>query len=121
MPLQAKIIIIVKSIISGACVVKTNLTNLIQEVEPEKIFVVAPVIHIQAPEKLEKEFPQAIVSKFNYIYFAEDSEKQADGILIPGIGGDVYQRLGFENQIEKNKYITLLIKQRRTHLLQQMK
>ncbi|MEZ5672296.1 MAG: hypothetical protein R3E08_07865 [Thiotrichaceae bacterium] len=52
-----RVLIIVKSVISGACVVKTNLTYLIQDIEPESIFVVSPVIHVQAPEKLAKEFP----------------------------------------------------------------
>jgi hypothetical protein len=38
-------LVVVKSIISGACVVKTNLLELILKIEPEKIFIVAPVIH----------------------------------------------------------------------------
>ena len=72
---NADILVIVKSIISGACVVKTNLTFLIQGIEPKSIFVVAPVIHTHAHEKLECEFPQSISEKFKYIYFAKDDEK----------------------------------------------
>lgn len=113
---NANIVIIVKSIISGACVVKTNLTSLIQEVDPERIFVVAPVMHADAQKKLNSEFPNTIVDKFNYIYFAVDDEKQANGNLVPGIGGNVYQRLGFIDQDDKNKFIPQLVKARRALL-----
>jgi len=114
---NAPVLVIVKSIISGACVVKTNLTNLIQDTEPTRIFIVAPVIHKDAQEKLNREFPTIISDKFNYIYFAVDDEKQADGDLIPGIGGNVYQRLGFKDQHDKNKYIPKLVKERRESLI----
>ncbi len=113
---NANIVIIVKSIISGACVVKTNLTSLIQEVDPERIFVVAPVMHADAQKKLNSEFPNTIADKFNYIYFAVDDEKQANGNLVPGIGGNVYQRLGFIDQDDKNKFIPQLVKARRALL-----
>lgn len=110
---NANILIIVKSVISGACVVKTNLTNLIQDVKPRNIFVVAPVMHTQAHEKLEREFPQSISEKFKYIYLAKDDEKEADGNLLPGIGGSIYQRLGFKDQTEKNQFTPQLVKKRR--------
>jgi hypothetical protein len=110
---NANILVVVKSVISGACVVKTNLTNLIQDIEPKNIFVVAPVIHTQAHEKLEREFPRSVSKKFQYVYFAKDSEKQADGNLLPGIGGSIYQRLGFKDQAQKNQFTPELIKYRR--------
>jgi hypothetical protein len=94
-------------------VVKTNLTFLIQDIEPQSIFVVAPVIHTEARENLECEFPQSISEKFEYIYFAEDEEKQSDGILVPGIGGSIYERLGFKDQAEKNQFTPQLVKDRR--------
>lgn len=111
--INADVLIVVKSIISGACVVKTNLTFLIQDIDPKSIFVVAPVIHTQAHEKLECEFPQYISEKFRYVYFAKDDEKQADGSLLPGIGGNIYQRLGFKNQADKNQFTPQLVKIRR--------
>ena len=114
---NANIVIIVKSIISGACVVKTNLTSLIQEVDPARIFVVAPVMHTDAQKKLNSEFPKTIADKFNYIYFAVDDEKQADGNLLPGIGGNIYQRLGFMGQDDKNKFTPQLVKARRELLI----
>ena len=114
---NANVLVIVKSIISGACVVKTNLTNLIQDIEPNRIFVVAPVIHCDAQEKLNSEFPNIIAEKFEYIYFAIDDEMQSNGNLVPGIGGNVYQRLGFKDQDDKNKFIPKLVKERRESLI----
>ncbi len=114
---NAKILIIVKSVISGACVIKTNLTHLIQTLQPDNIFVVAPVIHQDAPVKLNLEFPYAIVSKFHYVYFAQDAERQENGDLIPGVGGNVYQRLGFKDQADKNRFTPELVKNRRTLLM----
>ena len=114
---NAQVLVIVKSIISGACVVKTNLTNLIQETEPTSIFIVAPVMHEDAQEKLNREFPAIISDKFNYIYFAVDDEKDSNENLVPGIGGNVYQRLGFKDQNDKNKFIPKLVKERRELLI----
>lgn len=113
---NADILVIVKSVISGACVVKTNLTNLIQDIQPKSIFVVAPVIHSQAQEKLEREFPMTIAEKFKYVYFAKDEQKQENGNLLPGIGGSIYERLGFKNQQDKNQYTPHLVKDRRANI-----
>ncbi len=114
---NANVLVIVKSIISGACVVKTNLTNLIQYIEPDSIFVVAPVMHTDTEKKLNREFPSAITKKFKYIYFAIDDERESNGNLIPGIGGNIYQRLGFKDQDDKNKFIPKLVKERRESLI----
>ncbi len=100
-------LVVVKSIISGACVVKTNLVNLIQKIEPEKIFIVAPVIYHNAEEKLKSEFESEIYDKFQFFYFAKDDERTPSGEVIPGIGGIVYDRLGFNGQEEK---INILLK-----------
>jgi hypothetical protein len=110
-------LIVVKSIISGACVVRTNLVHLIQSIEPEKIFIVAPVIHAEAEQKLKNEFEEAVYSKFQFFYFAKDQERTSTGEIRPGIGGNVYQRLGFEDQDSKNKYIPDIVKKRRAELV----
>ncbi len=109
----ADVLIIVKSIISGSCVVKTNLMHLIQEMSPKKIFVMAPVMYESAPDSLSREFPDSISSRFAYNYFASDSERTTDGEVIPGIGGSVYERLGFESQDGKNRYTPQLVIARR--------
>lgn len=69
------------------------------------------------PEKLEKEFPADIAARFRYIYFAEDSERLDNGNVVPGVGGDVYLRLGFKNQEDKNRFSPDLVKARRKSFL----
>jgi len=106
-------LIVTKSIIANSCVVRTNLTKLVLESNPSSIFVVAPVLLEGAKENLEREFESRIVDKFHYFYFAVDDKKSPDGTVIPGIGGDVYQRLGFSDQDAKNKFVPQIVKLRR--------
>lgn len=114
-------LIVVKSIISGACVVRTNLVNLIQKINPNKIFIVAPVMYYTAEEKLKNEFEQEVYEKFEFIYFAQDDERTSKGEVVPGIGGSVYERLGFDGQDEKNKYIPKIVKSRRSKFVNSKK
>jgi hypothetical protein len=110
---NAEILIIIKSIISSSCVVRTNLTRLIEVSDPQRIMVVAPVLLQGATQSLEAEFDPQISKKFEYLFFALDNEKTRDGYVFPGIGGDVYKRLGFEAQETKNKFIPSIVKERR--------
>lgn len=41
--------------------------------------------------------------------FAKDDGRKLDGKVIPGIGGMVYDRLGFDGQDEKNRHIPELV------------
>lgn len=109
--LQHSIVVVVKSIISGACVVKTNLTALIDRVVPERVLVAAPVMLIGAEKRLASEFPAQTAERFEYFTFAVDDKKSEDGeIVLPGIGGSVYDRLGFK---DKNAYVPEIVRQRR--------
>lgn len=110
-------LVIIKSIISGGCVVKTNLNDLIQTINPENIFIVAPVIYIGAEQKLALEFDSSVCEKFQFIYLAKDNERTDRGEVIPGIGGMVYERLGFDGQEGKNKYVPEIVKTRRRQLV----
>lgn len=113
-------LIVVKSVISGGCVIKTNLTNLINESNPQKIMIVAPVILEGADKNLENEFSFSIASRFQFWFYAMDNSKRKDGNLDPGIGGSVYERLGFKNgQLEKNQYVPALVKKRRSDFVGQ--
>jgi hypothetical protein len=106
-------LVILKSIISGSCVVKTNLKEIIEKIRPKEIIVTAPVIHEDSIKKLEAEFDKEIVKKFKFVYFATDSKKTKDGMVKPGVGGDVYKLLGFKTQNVKNKYTPKVVKERR--------
>jgi uracil phosphoribosyltransferase len=104
--------IVVKSIMSGSCVVKTNITALFDSIQPKHIHVLAPVMHKDSKAKLEKEFPDSIGKKFSYLSLAIDEQKTESGEVIPGIGGSVYERLGFSGQAEKNTYIPKVVTER---------
>ncbi len=105
--------IIVKSIISSACIVKTNLTRALSDNNHGKIIIVSPVLLYGAQQRLEQEFPEEIANLFEYIWFATDFEKSGDYIY-PGIGGSVYENLGFVDEKEKNKYTPNIVRQRRS-------
>jgi predicted phosphoribosyltransferase len=113
---QLDAVIVVKSIISTACVVRTNLLDLLEETKPRRIIVAAPVLYKDATKSLEQEFPEEIASKFEYLYFAKDSKRTNDGIVHPGIGGQVYKLLGLGNDKEKNHYNPTIVRARRRHL-----
>lgn len=115
---QVDSLIIVKSIISGACVVRTNLIDTIARISPKQIFIVAPVIYQGAEDRLQKGFSEEIYNKFRYVYLAEDDVKTPEGIIVPGIGGEVYARLGFGSQDDKNRSTPELVKQRRLAISQ---
>jgi len=86
-------LIVVKSIIASSCVVRHALLDTVDRKHPKRIFVVSPVIARGASESLQAEFPKKVASLFKFIYFAEDDSPDADGLVWPGIGGNVHQRL----------------------------
>lgn len=107
------IFVVVKSIISSGCVVKTNLTNLIKEADPESIIIAAPVMLKDADEGLKAEFDCEISKRFEFITFAYDDERTEEGEVVPGVGGNVYIRLGFSSQEDKNSITPMIVKERR--------
>ena len=63
-------------------------------------------------EILKRQFDSKISSKFDFTYFAKDDTVENNNV-VPGIGGNVYQRMGFGDNFDKNKYIPNLVKERR--------
>jgi hypothetical protein len=74
-------------------------------------------MYYNAEDKLKSEFEKDIYDKFQFFYFAKDDERTSQGEVIPGIGGMVYDRLGFQGQEEKNRYIPEIVKSRRSKLI----
>ena len=105
---DCQLLIIVKSIISTSCVVKTQLTRLIGRISPKRIAIVAPVMYKDGVPNLMQEFPDEINIKFHFFTFAIDDER-VDSEVIPGVGGMVYPRLGLGNMEEKNHYIPEMV------------
>lgn len=104
-----RLLVVAKSIISSSCVVKTQLTRLIGKLNPERIVILSPVLHKDGVPNLMREFPQAIRSRFEFLTFAIDDDKLANGEVIPGIGGMVYPRLGLGDSIQKNSYVPEMV------------
>lgn len=104
-------LIVSKSIISGACVVATNITNLIGELNPEEIYVVAPVMVIGAEDRLKKHFDENITDRFRYLKVASDDDR--------GSGPDIYERYGWKDSANKNQHTPQLVKDRRRQFSKQ--
>lgn len=105
---DCELLVIVKSIISTSCVVKTQLTRLIGKISPRQIAILAPVMYKDGKPNLMREFPEEINRKFNFITFAVDDERKGNEV-VPGIGGMVYPRLGFVDIETKNHFIPEMV------------
>lgn len=109
---NCKLLIVVKSIISSSCVVKTQLTRLIGKINPERIAIMAPVMYKDGIPNLMSEFPESINSKFEFKTFAIDEDRLDNGEVVPGIGGMVYPRLGLGDIGSKNSYMPEMVMSR---------
>ena len=105
-------VVIVKSIISTSCVVKSQLNNLLGKVRPNKIYVLAPVMYKDAEANLRKEFPPTISEKFVFMPLAIDDERDESGVVKPGVGGWVYPKLGLGDVHSKNEYMPGIVAER---------
>lgn len=111
--LESSALIVAKSIIASACVVRTNLSTMIAKECPKQIFVLAPVMFKGADESLASEFESRVSDLFQYVTFAVDDEKDDNNYVVPGVGGSIYQRLGFQTPQDKNRHIPSLVQSRR--------
>lgn len=109
---DVKNVVIVKSVMSGSCVVRTNLIAMLDKIKDiENIFILSPVAHKDSKKKLKEAFPKEISDKFVFIFFAEDDVKNEEGEVIPGIGGQIYNLLGLDNQPALTGYMPKVIKE----------
>ncbi len=110
------VFIVAKSIISSGCVVRTNISELVYDKNPEKVLIVAPVIFNGTEQQIRNEFPSSVSERFEFYCFAEDSERKDNGEVVPGIGGSVYELLDVGTSASKNNYIPEIVKERRLRL-----
>ncbi|EKT4451812.1 hypothetical protein NPS49_14585 [Pseudomonas putida] len=108
---SSNVLVIAKSVISGSCVVRTNILELIEHFNPEKIYIVSPVMHSKSEFALKSEFPDEIAEKFEFLVLAVDDERRPNGEVVPGIGGEVYPLLGLKDQPAKASYMPNLVRQ----------
>lgn len=106
--------VVLKSIISSSCAVRTSLTRLLGTTEPQRIHVVSPVMLRGARRRLASEFPADLSNRFEYLVLAIDALKDESGNVVPGIGGSVYRRMGFSGQEDKNFHMPELVASRIT-------
>ena len=111
-PGEVEAFLVVKSIISSACVVRTNIAELVYERNPGRVLIFAPVVLVGAEDRVVADFEPAVSDRFEFFWFAKDSEKDGENV-IPGIGGQVYERLGIGTKAEKNAYVPSLVRERR--------
>lgn len=108
---SSKCLVVTKSVISGACVVRTNILALIESMQClEKIYVLSPVMYVGAEKVLLDSFPDDIAKKFEFVFFALDSDRNSvTGEVTPGIGGQVYELLGLNGQPVSTNYIPAFV------------
>lgn len=113
-PVPAKVdhLVVLKSVISGACVVRSNLEHLFDDIQPARVHIASPVMLEGAELRLERGFSKELAGKFEYWTFEIDTVRTAEGEIIPGIGGEIYDRLGLGTQQSKNAFVPELVKQR---------
>jgi hypothetical protein len=75
------------------------------------VFVLAPVMHVDADQKLRKEFTPAVAARFHIVTCAIDQEKDGD-VIVPGVGGNVYGLLGLTDAHTKNRYRPRIVAER---------
>lgn len=107
------IMVVVKSIIATACTVQTNIAESLDRAQPRQIFIAAPVMHEAAPGLLKAQFSIDQARRFEFVSMATDSEIDSAGVVHPGIGGMVYERLG----IKKGRTFPAILEERRKRFL----
>lgn len=103
------VLVFVKSIVSDACFVATNINNLISDLNPTEIYVLAPVMLAGSERRVQGHFPSSIVQRFHYLRFAVDRGKYDSGWVDPGVG--------FGNEQQKNMIVPEIVKARREKML----
>jgi len=109
-------LIVPTEVISNDCVLRTNLTRLLEKINPvniENIIIAAPILSEGAEEELRDEFEIDIFNKFQFIYFAEDNEREAEDNVVSGITAKLDKRLASVDQDAKNSVTPAIVKLRR--------
>ena len=92
--------------------VATNVSNLISDLNPKEIYVIAPVMLAGSEARIQEHFPSSMVRKFNYLRFAVVS-----GADEAGVGEAEHKRYGLGDEREKNLIIPEIVRVRREKLV----
>ncbi|KPB29841.1 Uncharacterized protein AC516_3911 [Pseudomonas amygdali pv. sesami] len=67
-------------------------------------------MHEESEQALREEFSAAVADKFVFVYFVKDSLKE-EGVIVPGIGGEIYGLLGLADQPARMGFMPQLVRQ----------
>lgn len=105
-------VVVIESIVSGACVVRTNLAEALSRLRHDvAVFVVAPVMQMGAKRGLRRELAPGIADRLQYVVCAIDPDRDGD-TLLPGVGGIVHELLGVGDGHTKNRIRPRLVAER---------
>lgn len=94
-------VVIAKAIIASGCIVRAHLEKFLTKFNPRRIVIAAPVMVRDADKSLMSSFGGALSKKFEFVTFATDPAADSSGIVRPGVGGNVEERLGLENEPQR--------------------
>lgn len=106
-------LVVATSVVSDDCALRTNLTHLVEKINPLHIIIASPIITNGAEESLRSEFEVEISNKFEFLCFAKDNEAESQGNCVSRITAKFYQSLESIDQDEKNKSTPQIVKMRR--------
>ncbi|PZR11108.1 MAG: hypothetical protein DI536_18395 [Archangium gephyra] len=109
MPKQVDTVVVLKSIISSGCIVRTHLEQFLEDAKPRRIVIAAPVMLKGADTELRKQFPKKVAALFEFVTFAIDTQKRGN-VVLPGVGGWVEERLGLKTR--RPRFVPSLVEQR---------
>ncbi len=117
-PLAASVdaLVVLKSIVADGCTVKTNIQEVVAHATPARIVVASPVVLVGAPDRVREDFGSPTADDFEFVYLAEDDSRGDDGMVVPGIGGEVYRLLGLGGKAEAVRYRPAILDERRAKL-----
>jgi hypothetical protein len=117
-PLQAPLdaLVVLKSIVSDGSTVKTNIQEVVSQMKPARVIVASPVVLSGAPDRVREEFDSPLAERFEFVYLAEDDVRDERGMVVPGIGGEVYRLLGLGGKAEALRYRPRILDERRAQL-----
>lgn len=101
-------VIVVRSIIDSGCVVRAELEQLLMRSRPRQVVISAPVMRKGADDALRSELAPALANRFHFVRFATESTVIEEDV-VPGVGGEVYERLGFP-RMSQQRIMPALVK-----------
>ena len=111
LPKHVDTVVVLKSIVSSGCIVRTHLEQFLEAAQPRRIVIAAPVMLKGADVELRRQFPKKVAALLEFVTFAVDAEKHGN-VVVPGVGGMVEARLGLKTR--RPRFIPSLVEQRQS-------